>query len=563
MAGLVECVPNFSEGRDRGILDAIGRSIEGVGGVRLLDVDPGADTNRTVVTFVGSPDGVAEAAFRAIRCASERIDMTKHKGAHPRMGATDVCPFVPVSGVTMEDCAAIARRVGERVGRELSIPVYLYEHAAMQPDRRSLADIRVGEYEGLEAKLKDPRWKPDFGPAVFHARAGATVIGAREFLIAYNVNLNTRDKKLANEIALNIREAGRIARGPDGQPKTDEKGQPVRTTGMLKAVRAVGWTIEEYGCAQISINLLNYHITPVHAAFEACVQEAAKLGLRVTGSELVGLIPLEAVRMAGRYYLARQGKSTGVPESELVHIAAKSLGLNDISPFDPEKKIIEYTVRRGRKALVDRTVRGFVDELSTDSPAPGGGSVAALCGALGAALGAMVANLTVGKKGFEEVREEMVKIADEGQTVKDAFLEDIDRDTDAFNALMAASRLPKKTPEEEEARERAIQDASRQAILVPFGVLERCARVLELAEATAARGNPNSASDAAVAALVAAACAEGAYDNVTINLPAITDRAWAGDIASRAKALLADQKRWSEEITEAVRIRLEEQNDAV
>jgi glutamate formiminotransferase / formiminotetrahydrofolate cyclodeaminase len=563
MAGLVECVPNFSEGRDRAVLDAITREIEGVEGVRLLDVDPGADTNRTVVTFVGTPAGVAEAAFRSIRSASERIDMSKHKGAHPRMGATDVCPFVPVSGVTMDECAEIARRVGERVGRELEIPIYLYEHAATRPDRRSLADIRVGEYEGLEAKLKNPDWKPDFGPAKFNPRAGATVIGAREFLIAYNVNLNTRDKKLANEIALNIRETGRIARGADGLPMVDEKGQQVRAPGLLKAVRAVGWTIEEYGCAQVSINLLNYHVTPVHAAFEACVVEAAKLGLRVTGSELVGLIPLEAIRMAGRYYLARQGKSTGVPEAELVHVAVQSLGLSAISPFDPEKKIIEYQVRGGRKALVDRTVRGFVDELSTDSPAPGGGSVAALCGALGAALGAMVANLTVGKKGFESVKDEMIRIADDGQALKDAFLEDIDRDTDAFNAMMAAGRLPKKTPGEIAARDRAVQEASMNGILVPFGVLERCRAVLDLAEAVAERGNPNSASDAAVAALSAVACAEGAYDNVMINLPGITDREWAGDIAGRAKTILAENKRWGEEIASAIRKRLEDQSEGI
>jgi glutamate formiminotransferase / formiminotetrahydrofolate cyclodeaminase len=557
MAALVECVPNFSEGRDRAVLDAIARVIEGVDGVRLLDVDPGADTNRTVVTFVGSPDAVAEAAFRAIRCASERIDMSKHKGAHPRMGATDVCPFVPVGGVSMEECAEIARRVGERVGREIGIPIYLYEHAASRPERQSLANIRVGEYEGLEAKLKDPAWKPDFGPATFNARAGATVIGAREFLIAYNVNLNTRDKKLANEIALNIRETGRLAKDPSGQQILDEAGNPLRKAGLLKAVRAVGWTIEEYGCAQVSINLLNYNVTPVHAAFEACVEEAAKLGLRVTGSELVGLIPLEAVLMAGRYYLARQGKSTGVPESELVHVAVQSLGLAAISPFDPAKKIIEYRVREGRSLLVDRTVRGFVDELSSDSPAPGGGSVAALCGALGAALGAMVANLTIGKKGFEAAHAEMVAIAEKGQTLKDAFLDDIDRDTDAFNAVLAARRLPKKTPEEIAARDAAIEAAQKHAVLVPFGVLERTGAVLDLAEAVAARGNPNSASDAAVAALAAGACAEGAYDNVVINLPGVTDRDWASQTADKAKLALTWCRERSARIAGEVRAKLE------
>lgn len=557
MAALVECVPNFSEGRDRAVLDAIAREIEGVDGVRLLDVDPGADTNRTVVTFVGSPSGVAEAAFRAIRCAAERIDMRAHKGAHPRMGATDVCPFIPVSGITMEECVAIARSLGERVGRELGIPIYLYEHAATRPEWKSLANIRVGEYEALETKLQDPSWKPDFGPAAFNARSGATVIGAREFLIAYNVNLNTRDKKLANEIALNIRETGRLAKDAAGNTIVDAGGNPVRKAGRLQAVRAVGWTIPEYGCAQVSINLLDYHVTPPHAAFEACVDEAAKLGLRVTGSELVGLIPLEAIRLAGRYYLERQGKSTGVPESELVHIAVQSLGLASITPFDPAKKIIEYRVREGRTLLVDLSLRGFADELSTDSPAPGGGSVAALCGSLAAALAAMVANLTVGKKGFEGAREEMVRIADAGQNLKDAFLDDIDRDTDAFNAVMAANRLPKKTPEEQAARDAAVQEANRMAILVPFGVLERVAAVLELADAVGERGNPNSASDAAVAALAAGACAEGAYDNVMINLPGIADRAWASTIAGKAKGLLDGAQKRSAVIAGAIRARLE------
>lgn len=558
MSALVECVPNFSEGRDRAVLDAIAREIEGVDGVRLLDVDPGADTNRTVVTFVGPPGPVAEAAFRAIRCASERIDMSKHKGAHPRMGATDVCPFVPVSGITMEECAEIARRVGERVGRELAIPVYLYEHAASRPERRSLADIRVGEYEGLDAKLRDPVWKPDFGPATFHARAGATVIGAREFLIAYNVNLNTRDRKLANEIALSIRETGRLAKDADGRTVLDENGNPLRRAGLLKAIRAVGWYIDEYGCAQVSINLLDYNVTPVHAAFDACVAEAAKLGLRVTGSELVGLIPLEAVLQAGRHYLATQRKSTGVPESELVHVAVQSLGLASLTPFDPAKKIIEYRVRGGRSYLVDRSVRGFVDELSTDSPAPGGGSVAALCGSLGAALAAMVANLTIGKKGFEGAREEMIAIADEGQSLKDAFLRDIDADTDAFNAVMAAGRLPKKSPEEIAARDAAIQEASRGAVLVPLGVLERTLPVLDLAEAVAARGNPNSASDAAVAALAAGACAEGAYDNVLINLPGITDRDWAAAITARARKAQTTAGSRAAAIASQVRRRLEQ-----
>ncbi len=556
MAGLIECVPNFSEGRDRSILDAISREIQSVDTVRLLDMDPGADTNRTVVTFVGPPDGVAEAAFRAIRCASERIDMSKHSGAHPRMGATDVCPFVPVSGVTMDQCAEIARTVGERVGRELRIPIYLYEYAASRPERRSLAEIRVGEYEALEAKLQESQWAPDFGPSKFNPRAGATVMGSREFLIAYNVNINSPDRKLATQIALNIRERGRIKRDPDGKAVRDETGKLVYNLGLLKECRAVGWTIPEYGRAQVSINLTNYHITPVHLAFDTCVSEGEKIGVRVTGSELVGLIPLEAMLMAGRHYLAKQGKSTGVPESDLVRIAVQSLGLSEIAPFEPEKKIIEYCVRGGGEKLVDRSVRGFVDELSTDSPAPGGGSVAALCGSLGAALAAMVANLTIGKVGFEGVRDEMNNIADKGQVLKDAFLEDIDRDTDAFNAVMAAMRMPKKSPKDMATREEAMQAASRGAIEIPLGVLERTAAVLELAAAVAERGNPNSASDAAVAALCAGACAEGAYNNVMINLPGITDKAWASGIAARAKKSVDTTMQHAASIAAKVRVRL-------
>lgn len=559
MAGLVECVPNFSEGRDQSVLEAIGREIESVDGVRLLDMDPGADTNRTVVTMVGPPEGVAEAAFRAIKCASERIDMSKHSGAHPRMGATDVCPFVPVSGVTMDDCVEISREVAERVGNELGIPVYLYEHARMRDDRQSLADIRVGEYEALEAKLAQPEWAPDFGPAEFNPKTGATVMGAREFLIAYNVNINSRDKRLATQIALSVRERGRIKRDAEGTAMRDENGKLLRVPGLLQACRAVGWTIPEYGRAQVSINLTNYHITPVHTAFETCVEEGAKNGVRVTGSELVGLIPLEAMLMAGHFYLERQGKSTGVPEAELVHVAIQSLGLNEVAPFDPKKKIIEYVVREGEEKLVDMSVRGFVDELSTDSPAPGGGSVAALCGSLGAALSAMVANLTIGKKGFGDVQDEMIDIAESGQELKDAFLDDIDRDTDAFNSVMAAARLPKKTDEDKAAREEAMQEASREAIEVPLAVLERTAEVLELAAAVAERGNPNSASDAAVAALSAGACAEGAYDNVMINLPGITDKDWCDEVADRARAALDASTARAAEIAGEVRAKLEEE----
>lgn len=559
MAGLVECVPNFSEGRDQSVLDAIAREIESVDGVRLLDMDPGADTNRTVVTFVGSPEAAAEAAFLAIRRASELIDMSKHSGAHPRMGATDVCPFVPVSGVTMEDCVALAKSVGERVGRELSIPIYLYEHAASRPEWQSLANVRVGEYEALAEKLKKPEWKPDYGPAKFNPRTGATAVGAREFLIAYNVNINSRDRKLATPIALNIRERGRIKREADGTAIRDTEGNLVYNPGRLQNCRAVGWTIPEYGRAQVSINLTNYNVTPPHAAFDACVDEAAKIGVRVTGSELVGLIPLEAMLMAGRHYLEKQGRSTGVPESELIHMAIRSLGLDELGPFDPKKKIIEYFIKEEGDRLIDLSVRGFVDELSTDSPAPGGGSVAALCGALGAALAAMVANLTIGKKGYEGAKEEMNRVAVEGQGLKDAFLIDIDRDTDAFNGLLAAMRLPKKTDEDKAARDAAIEEANKGAIDVPFEVLERTIAVLDLAEIVAKRGNPNSASDAAVAALCAGACAEGAYDNVMINLPGLTDKAWVGETAGKAKSLLEKATARAAEIAGKVRAKLEEE----
>ncbi len=537
MQKLVECVPNFSEGRDRGILDAIAASIREVEGVRLLDVDPGAATNRTVFTFVGSPEPAMEAAFRAVVRAAELIDMSKHHGEHPRMGATDVCPFVPVSGLSMEECAAMARQVGERIGRELSIPVYLYDQAASSPERVSLANIRAGEYEGLSEKLKSPEWKPDYGPAVFNPRTGATAVGAREFLIAYNVNLNTRDKKLANEIALSIRETGRLKRDAAGKPVVDAKGNKVYTPGLLKAVRAVGWYIEEYGCAQISINLLNANITPPHVAFEACVEEARRLGLRVTGSELVGLIPRSALLAAGKFYLARAGKSIGVPERELCHTAVRSLGLSELGAFDLDKKVIEYAIRDTKGSLVEMTTRGFADELSSESPAPGGGSVAALCGALGGALAAMVANLTIGKKGLEASWEPMRELAPKGQELKDWFLAAVDEDTAAFNRVMDAFRLPGKTPEETALKERAVQEATKGAAEVPLSVLERSLEVLALAAATVRQGNPNSVTDAGVAALCARTCAEGAALNVQINVKSLLDTAWATHTRKKAEEL--------------------------
>jgi len=543
MTQLVECVPNFSEGRDRKIIEAIADAVRQVADVKLLDVDPGADTNRTVYTLVGTPDGVAEAAFQAARKAYELIDMSKHKGAHPRMGAMDVCPFIPVTGVTMEDCVAIAKRVGKRLGEELEVPVYLYEFAATSPERQSLAEIRAGEYEALEAKLADPKWRPDFGPARLKPKWGASVVGAREFLIAYNVNLNTRDRKLANEIALNIREGGRVKKDAKGNLVKDEKGRTVKLPGKHKAVRAIGWYIDTYRQAQVSINLINYKTTPLHVVFDSVCEEAEKLGLRVTGSELVGLIPLKPMLDAGRHYLKKQGKSAGVPEPELVETAVRSLGLDQLGPFDPCKKVIEYNFEKNRP-LISLTARGFVDEVSTESPAPGGGSVAALAGSLAAALSAMVANLTVGKKGYEKAWEELAGLAERAQEVKDRLMRAVDDDTDAFNDLMEAMRLPKASDEQKAAREAAMELGYKKAAVVPLGTATACLEALELALAVAEKGNANSASDAGVAALMARAGVEGAGLNVLINLPSIKDAKFkeehtmkAGELSARAAEL--------------------------
>ena len=536
---LVECVPNFSEGRDRSIIDAIAEAMRSVAGVTVLDIDPGADTNRTVFTFVAPPEVAVEAAFRAHKVAVERIDMTKHHGEHPRMGACDVTPFVPLQGVTMADCVQLARELGERTGRELGIPVFLYEEAATADYRRNLSEIRAGEYEGLAQKLQDPKWKPDFGPAEFKPRSGAFVIGAREFLIAYNANLNTRDTKIASEIGLRIREAGRLAKDKDGNKVVGADGQPQRIPGRFKNLKAVGWYIEDYGRAQVSMNLTNYKVTPPHVALDAIREEAASLGAVVTGSELVGLLPKDALLEAGRHYLKKQGRSWGVPERELIHIAIMSLGLNELAPFDPKKKIIEMCVEGKMNRLVDRTVTDFVDECSMDSPAPGGGSVAALSGANGAALANMVANLTVGKKGYETVWEEMKQVAAEAQALKDKFMAAIDRDTDAFNKVMEAFKMPKATDEQKATRTAAIQDGTKQATLVPLEVLKMVPRTLALAQVVAERGNKNSASDAGVAALSLRTAAEGAWLNVRINLAGITDEAFKNQVREEGRAILA------------------------
>ncbi len=542
---IVECVPNFSEGRDKDKIAAIVGEIETAPGVKLLDVDPGASTNRTVVTFVGEPEAVKEAAFRAIRKAAEVIDMRAHRGAHSRIGATDVCPFVPVSGVTMEDCVRLARELGDRVAGELGIPVYFYEEAASKPERRNLADVRAGEYEGLPEKLKDPAWLPDRGAPVFNPRSGATVIGAREFLIAYNINLNTRDRKLAHEIALNLRESGRARRDKDGAILRDEAGNALKVPGKFKDVKSVGWYVEDYGVAQISINFTNFKVSPVHAVFDETMREAEKLGLRVTGSELVGLIPKEALIMAGSHYLEKQGKNPGAPEAELIRTAVLSLGLNDKTPFDPDRKIIENQFKETGRTLAGLDLRAFADEVSMDSPAPGGGSVAALCGALSAALSAMVGNLTFGKKGYETARPEMKRAAVRAQALKDELLRAVDLDTRAFNRVMESFRLPKGTEEQVREREKAVEEASKEATLVPFGVLEASAELIGLAEVVAREGNKNSVSDAGVAGLAALTAGKGAYFNVRINLPGIRDEAFKTRIAERAEALRAALERSS------------------
>ncbi|MBD3179079.1 MAG: glutamate formimidoyltransferase [Candidatus Latescibacteria bacterium] len=558
MEKVVECVPNFSEGRDREKIDAITGEIETVDDVKLLDVDPGESTNRTVVTMVGSPDGVLEAAFRAIAKAAEVIDMSTHSGAHSRMGASDVVPFVPVAGVTMEDCVELAKKLGKRVGEELGIPVYLYENAATTPRRQNLATVRKGQYEGLPEKLKDPEWKPDFGPAEFNSRTGATIIGAREFLIAYNVNINSRDRKIAREIAFTIREKGRLKRDKNRKVVRDENGKALRDPGIFKDVKAIGWYVDDFERAQVSINLVNYKISPPHKVFDECCRIANELGARVTGSELVGLIPLEALLQAGEYFLKKSGRSTGVPQSELIHIADLSLGLSDLYPFKPEEKVIEFQIRR-EQSLNDMTVSSFVDELSTDSPAPGGGSVAALCGALSGALSSMVAALTHGKRKYQEHFDEMEDIGISAQKLKKQFLEAVDRDTDAFNELMGAFRMPKKKKEDKEKREEAIQEATKNATLIPLSVLKMTLEAAELARRAFQNGNRNSASDAGVAALNARAAAEGAYFNIKINLAGITDREFIDDISSEAEKIRDQVVKHTTETAEITENYLEEQ----
>lgn len=549
---LIECVPNFSEGKDLLVIKQITDEIIKVEGIKLLDVDPGKATNRTVVTFVGPPEQVVEAAFRAIKKAAEVIDMRKHKGEHPRMGATDVCPLVPVSGVSMDEVVEYAHKLAKKVGNELNIPVYCYEYAAFNEQRRNLANCRSGEYEGLPQKLKKAEWKPDFGPAVFNAVAGATAIGARDFLVAYNINLNTTSVRRANAIAFDIREKGRLKR--EGNPITgkivkDEKGNPISIPGTLKACKAIGWYIEEYGIAQISINLTNISITPVHIAFEEVCKKANERGLRVTGSELVGLIPLKAMLDAGKYFLKKQKRSLGVTESEIIKIAVKSLGLDDLKPFNPDEKIIEYILKeKEEKKLVNLTCVGFANETASESPAPGGGSVSALVGALGVSLGAMVANLSSHKPGWDDKWELFSDFAVKGQEIKNKLLELVDEDTIAFNKIMSAFALPKNTEAEKQKRADAIQKATLYAIEIPFRVMENAYASLEIIKAMAFEGNQNSVSDAGVGALCASMAVSGAYMNVRINASGLTDKSMAEEYIIKGKKIEENTKTIAEEV---------------
>jgi glutamate formiminotransferase/formiminotetrahydrofolate cyclodeaminase len=550
---LVECVPNISEGRRPEIYEAVAVAAASVNGVTLLNVDPGADTNRTVITFVGEPERVLEAAFRLIQKAHELIDMTTHRGAHPRLGAVDVVPFIPVSDVTMDDCVDLARRLGERVGSELKVPVYLYEFAASAPHRRNLADIREGEYEGLARKLLLEQWRPDYGPSEFIPRWGATVIGARKFLVAYNVNLNTMDKRLATRVAFDVRERGRMKRDAEGNPLLDDKGEPQWEPGILKSVKAVGWVIPEFGTAQVSINLTDLDVTPLHAAFDTCDERARDRGLRVTGSEIVGLVPRKVLLDAGRHYLAKMGRPTGVPESALVHIAIRTLGLSEVKPFDPKERVIEYRLANAPR-LASMSVRDFVDELSSESPAPGGGSVSALAGAMGAALASMVAVLSHTKKGFESKQADLDRIAVRGQELKDQLLAAVDADTDAFDRLLEAMRMPKDSP----LRDAAIADATIGAALVPLGVLEASPEVIELCREIARIGLQASLSDAGVGAQAARAAAAGAYQNVCINLGGLASDARKAELLARADAAWRKAKELHAAAEEEILVKLRE-----
>ncbi|MEM7453942.1 MAG: glutamate formimidoyltransferase [Planctomycetota bacterium] len=529
MKQIIECVPNISEGRDENIIAEISGIVETVDGVRLLDVDPGKATNRTVITFVGEPQPVIEAAFLLIEKASQLIDMSQHSGEHPRFGATDVCPLIPISGISMEETAQYAHKLGKRVGDELGIPIYFYENAATEEKRRNLATVRAGQYEGLPKKLADPEWKPDEGPAEFNERAGVTAISARDFLVAYNVNLNTTSTRRANAIAFDVREAGRVKTN-GGVVQRDENGDAIRVPGELKAVKGIGWFIEEYGICQISMNLTNINITSIHEAFEATRESANRRGMRVTGSELVGLVPLQSMIDAGEFYLLRQKRSLGVSDAEKIKIAVKSMGLDDLAPFEPRKNIIEYVMEDADATpLLNMNLAAFADETASESMAPGGGSISAYVGALGVSLGTMVANLSSHKRGWDDRWEEFSDWAVKGQSFKDELLALVDEDTNAFNQIIAAFRLPKGTDEEKASRQNAIDAATRNAIEVPFRVMKVSLDSMEVMKAMAETGNPASASDAGVGALCARAAVRGAYLNVKINTADLDDETYVNE----------------------------------
>lgn len=559
MNRIIECVPNFSNGQNPEVYNAIAAEAETVEGVKLLNVDPGKATNRTVVTIAGSPEAVVEAAFRCIKKAAELIDMSKHKGEHPRMGATDVCPLVPISGISMEETAEFAKQLAKRVGEELQIPVYLYEAAQADKKRSNLSVIREGEYEGFAEKIKKAEWKPDFGPVELNIKAGATVIGARDFLIAYNVNLNTTSVRRANSVAFDIREKGRVKRIGDpvtGEIVKDENGNPVSIPGSLKHVKAIGWFIEEYGVAQISMNLTNIIETPLHIAFDETCTKAQARGLRVTGSELVGLVPLNSLLDAGRYFLKKQQRSGGVSDAELIRIAVKSMGLDELGPFDPQKRVIEYLIAGGTDKLVSMSLRAFADETASESPAPGGGSIAAYCGAMGAALASMVANLSSHKRGWDDKWEYFSDWAEKGQRIKDALLKAVDEDTAAFNKIMKAFELPKGTDAEKAARKQAVQEATKYAIEVPFKVMGLCLDAMEVAKAMADTGNPNSVTDAGVGALSARTGVRGAFLNVKINASGYGDKAFVDNILAKGEAIEAKALALEEEVMAIVQSKI-------
>ena len=557
---IIECVPNFSEGRNPEIIRQITSQIEKIKGVKLLNVDAGKGTNRTVVTFVGDPDSVIEAAFRAIKKASEIIDMRNHKGEHPRMGAMDVCPLVPISGISMEETVEYAHRLGYRVGEELGIPGYYYERAAVQPYKVSLSDCRAGEYEGLAKKFEDPQWKPDFGPAVFNPKTGATAIGTRDFLVAYNINLNTTSTRRANAVAFDIREKGRVKRKGDpltGEIERDQDGNPVYIPGSLESVKAIGWYIEEYGIAQISVNLTNINITPIHVAFDEACAKAGARGLRVTGSELIGLVPLKAMLDAGKYFLYKQKRSVGVSEEELIRIAIRSLGLSELAPFKPEERIIEYLLEEHHDSrLAGLSLKSFANETASENPAPGGGSVSAYAAALGASLGTMVANLSAHKKGWDDRWEEFSNWAEKGQAFKVELLKLVDEDSKAFDEVMAAWKLPKETQSDLKARTEAINQATMKAIEVPFRVMKISLEAMELIRHSAQNGLSSSISDAGVGALMANAAVKGAYFNVRINCKSLENPGYVAKILKDAAAIAGKAVQMENEILEIVEKKL-------